>query len=405
MDVLFLSPSYPPEMTHFTRGLAEVGARVFGVGDSPREALAPHVRAHLQDYLHVPSIMAEEDVIQRVGQWLKGKNIDRILSNWEPLVLLAARMRERWNIPGMNVDTVRAFRDKQIMKERVAAAGLRVPQSARVRTAREAWTAAEKIGFPLIVKPIAGAGSADTYRVDGPNALDSTLAQLQHVEEISVEEFIEGEEFTYDTVCIDGQPAYQNIVQYMPRPLIMRTEEWISPVQLTVRDLQRDDMQAGLKLGQGVLKALNMGTGFTHMEWYRTAKGEAVFGEIACRNGGACLVDQMNYTSDIDLYREWARAVCWNDFQANTPRRYNVACIFKRARGQGRITRIDGLEAFKKRIGPMLVQDTLLPIGTPRRDWKQTLLSDGYLILRHPDWNTALAAAMDAASHVHMFAE
>jgi biotin carboxylase len=48
------------------------------------------------------------------------------------------------------------------MKERVAAAGIRVPRSERVRTVAEARAAAEKIGYPLILKPIAGAGSADT---------------------------------------------------------------------------------------------------------------------------------------------------------------------------------------------------------------------------------------------------
>ena len=39
MDVLFLAPTYPPEMRQYVRGLAEVGARVLGVGDTPREAL------------------------------------------------------------------------------------------------------------------------------------------------------------------------------------------------------------------------------------------------------------------------------------------------------------------------------------------------------------------------------
>ena len=51
-----------------------------------------------------------------------------------------------------------------------------------------------------------------------------------------------------------------------------------------------------------------MGDGFTHMEWFKKADGEVVFGEIGCRPGGAGLVDQMNYTSDIDLFREWARS-------------------------------------------------------------------------------------------------
>jgi hypothetical protein len=69
----------------------------------------------------------------------------------------------------------------------------------------------------------------------------------------------------------------------------------------------------------------------------RKADGEAVFGEIGCRPGGAHLVDQMNYTCDIDLFREWARVNCWGTFNAPTERKYNTAIIFKRAHGQGRI--------------------------------------------------------------------
>ena len=79
------------------------------------------------------------------------------------------------------------------------------------------------------------------------------------------------------------------------------------------------------------------------MEWFLTPKGEAVFGEIGCRPGGAHLVDQMNYTSDVDLFREWARAVCHRRFEGATARKYNAAVVFKRAFGQGRITRIEGL--------------------------------------------------------------
>ena len=71
---------------------------------------------------------------------------------------------------------------------------------------------------------------------------------------------------------------------------------------LSVRDLTQPHVQGGLALGRDVLKALGMGDGMTHMEWFRTASGEAVFGEIACRPGGACVVDMMNYTNDVDLF-------------------------------------------------------------------------------------------------------
>ena len=401
MRVVFLSPRYPPEMRQFTRGLAEVGATVLGVGDGQPD---PELRRYMSDYLEVPSLFDEADVIQRVHAWLRGREVDRILANWEPLVLTAARLRERFGMPGMSVDTVRGFRDKQLMKERVSAAGVRVPRSARARSIEEVRRALEITGYPAIVKPISGAGSADTYRIDNAAALESILPLLRHVEEVSCEEFVVGEELTYDTVCIGGEPVYESVTQYLPNALEMRSQEWVSPIMLSVRDLDQPQIRSGIALGRRVLKALGMGDGMTHMEWFRKPDGEVVFGEIACRPGGACVVDLMNYTGDVDLFREWARAVCWHAFEAPRERKYNVGIVFKRAQGQGRISAITGLTEYYQRFRPHIVEDTLLRPGTPRRDWKATLLSDGYLVVRHPEWEVARDMVFAAATDIHLYA-
>lgn len=401
MRVVFLSPTYPPEMRQFTRGLAEVGAQVLGVGDGSPD---PALRRYLADYLQVPSIMDEEDVIARVHTWLRGRNVDHVLANWEPLVIVAARLRERFGLPGMSVDTVRGFRDKQLMKERVAAAGLRVPRAQRVRSVQDAWAAIELTGYPAIIKPISGAGSADTYKVESAKDMEGVLPHMRHVTEAICEEFIEGEEYTYDTACIGGEPAYESVTRYLPNALEMRSLEWVSPIMLSVRDLTQPHITPGIELGRNVLRALGMGDGMTHMEWFRKPDGEVVFGEIACRPGGACIVDQMNYTSDIDLFVEWARVVTAQRFEAPTERKYNVGIIFKRAEGQGRISSIVGLRDYFARYGAHVVEDTLLRPGMPRRDWKTTLLSDGYLVVRHPDWNHACEMAFAAATDIRLYA-
>ncbi|MEJ7596356.1 MAG: hypothetical protein WKG01_00485 [Kofleriaceae bacterium] len=153
-----------------------------------------------------------------------------------------------------------------------------------------------------------------------------------------------------------------------------------------------------------MLRALGMGDGMTHMEWFRTPAGEVVFGEVACRPGGAGIVDLMNYTNDVDLFREWARAVAHKQFAGSTERKYNVAIVFTRAQGKGRITQMVGLTEFYNRFRPFIVEDTLLRPGTPRRDWKATLLSDGYIVIRHPDWEAAQQMAFDAATTIQLHA-
>ncbi len=406
MDVLFLSPAYPPEMQQFTRGLAEVGARVWGVGDSPIESLPEVVRANLAGYLRVPAILDEDDVMRRVLGWLGDRRPDRVEGLWEVVALLAARLRERLGVPGMSVDAVHGFRDKVVMKERVAAAGIRTPRTARARTVGEVHAFARAVGFPIVVKPIAGAGSADTFRVDDASELGTVLDRIRHVREVSVEEFVSGQEYTFETICVEGRPLFTSVSQYVPNTLIARQNEWISPIILALRDPAAEPaVLPGVRMGHEVLRALGMGTGFTHMEWFLRRDDEAVFGEVACRPPGANMVDLMNYAGDLDLFREWARVLVTGKFGAPITRPYNAAIVFKRAKGQGRITGVTGLERFLGRHGQHVARVDLLPVGAPRRNWKQTFLSDGNLVVRHPDANACLEMAMEAASTIALWAE
>jgi len=80
--------------------------------------------------------------------------------------------------------------------------------------------AAEKTGYPLIVKPIDGAGSGHLPAGSAPSWTRS--CQRAHLPRVSVEEFIDGQEFTYDTICAGGQVLFENICQYHPRPLMTK---------------------------------------------------------------------------------------------------------------------------------------------------------------------------------------
>ena len=40
----------------------------------------------------VAPVFGRDEVIERVSAWLRGRQIDNVLSYWEPLVILAARL-------------------------------------------------------------------------------------------------------------------------------------------------------------------------------------------------------------------------------------------------------------------------------------------------------------------------
>jgi len=404
MNVLMLSPGFPREMRYFTRGLAEVGANVIGLGDQPVSALEEPARSSVAKYVQIRSWKNEEAVLQQVAELARQVPIHRVECLWEPYMVLAARMRELLGLPGMTVSQTIPFRDKETMKQVLDAAGIRTPHHYRAETAAQVVEACEAIGYPVVVKPIDGAGSASTYRVNSRQRLDEILPLLRSIKEISVEEFVEGDDMTYETICVDGQIQLYSIATYIPRALDMRENEWISPITMVYRDPDAENLSPGKRMGEAVLKALGFQTGYTHMEWYRTKDGEAVFGEIGGRPPGAYLVDLINYASDIDTYRGWAEAVVHGRFTQPVERKYNAAWILKRARGRGTIRRHDGLESLMSEIGQHVVMMDLNPIGAQRRDWKNVLVGDGIIVVRHPDLQSTVEIAGKVVSRLEIVA-
>lgn len=404
MKVLMISPAFPAEMPLFTRGLAEVGATVYGIGDTPKAALAEDVKPYLTAYLQVRDLWEEEAVVEEVKRWLSAENIDRVECLWEPGMILAAKLREALGAPGLSVADSIPFRDKETMKQVLDDVGLRTPRHARASTEYEVREAAERIGYPLIIKPIAGAGSADTYPVHSDEDLDEALQLVKHVVEVSVEEFIEGEEYTYDTVCGAGERLFENVAWYRPKPLISRLNAWVNPQAICLKDLDTPEIAVGVDLGRKVLEALNFKSGFSHMEWFRTPSGEAVFGEIGGRAPGGRLVHVMNYTCDIDLFAGWAEAVCYGRLSQDTSRKHNAAVIFKRAQGTGTIQRIEGLENLMAKYGEHVANIELVGVGERARDWRKVIVGDGWIVARHPNLELTVEMANHFSADLQIFA-
>jgi hypothetical protein len=404
MNVLMISPGFPAEMPLFTRGLAAVGANVIGLGDQPEAGLPPEARESISAYLQVRSFMDEDAIVQQVIEAARKVEIHRVECLWEPFMVLAARIREALSIPGLTVAQTIPFRDKEVMKQVLDKAGIRTPRHGSAATEAAVREHAERIGFPLIVKPVDGAGSADTYRVESGDDLDRVLKAVRGVPEVSVEEFVEGEDYTFETLTVDGTIQFYSIGFYRPRALIQKNNLWISPQTVVVRDVDAAEYDVGRKMGFDVIEALGFDTGYTHMEWYRTDSGEAVFGEIGARPPGARLVDLINFASDIDTYTGWAETVVHGRFSQPVERRYNSVWVFKRAQGDGRIQRIEGLGPLMHEFGQHIVNLDILPIGAPKRNAEQTLVGDGIIMLRHPDLQTLLDMADRFGTDLQMYA-
>ena len=403
MNILFLSPGFPTEMTDFVRGLAEVGANVIGLGDQAEGAVPPKARMALSAYYQV-SFSRPESVIETAAAISRQVRIDRVESLWEPLMILAAQVREALGIAGMTQLETIPFRDKEAMKQVLDSAGIRTPHHYSAKTMGGIWDALEKVGYPAIIKPISGAGSIDTHRVDGPSDVEAIAPSLRHIEEVSIEEFVDGEEFTFDTICANGNVLFYNVCWYRPRPLLGKTNEWVSQQTLALRNPDVAELASGKQMGVQVLKAMNFRDGFTHMEWYLKSDGEAVFGEIGARPPGGRTVDAMNFASDVDLFLCWAEATVHGQLSEHLDRKFNAVTVFKRAIGQGHIQRYEGLDRLLAELEPWIVATELNPIGASRRNWKQQLIGDGMVVVRHPDLRVCTELADRVGTDLQIYA-
>ena len=60
--------------------------------------------------------------------------------------------------------------------------------------------------------------------------------------------------------------------------------------------------------------------------------------------------------------------------------------------------------ALLAEYGEHVVLVDLLPVGAPRRDWRATLISDGMIIVRHPELQPVIEMTERFAADLNMYA-
>jgi carbamoylphosphate synthase large subunit len=406
MNVVFVEPFFPPTQRHFARALAEAGATVIGVGESPPDALDEQLKDWLHDYAQVPSVTDVEAVTRQVRQTQDKLWVDRIEATIEAHTLATAQVREACTIPGTSVRTAWLCRDKPSMKQVLREAGVPTAASTAVGSAAEALAFAEQVGFPLILKPRSGAGAADTMRAEDAAGLEHALGVFggQGVESIAVEEFVEGHEGFYDTITINGQVALDFVSHYYPNVLEAMRTRWISPQFISTNRIDTAPEYAELReMGRRVNAALGIETSATHMEWFFGPKG-LKFSEIGCRPPGVGAWDLYSAGNEIDVYREWAMAIVHGETGSVPSRRYASGVVALRPDQDGRITGYTGAEEINQQYGEWIIDAHLPSPGTATQPVEAGYMANAYVRMRHPDYDM-LRGMLDAVGQtLHVYA-
>jgi len=388
MNIIFIEPSFPYNQREFVRGLHAAGANVIGIGERPQEYLSDDVKGWLSHYVQVKSVVHEPSLFKAVKHVQSLAYVDRMEATVEAHIMAAAKVREATGIPGTSVQTAYLCRDKPAMKEALREAGIPCALSTRANDPKEAREFAKQVGYPLIIKPPAGAGASGTWKVRDDRELERVIGEsgLGDGAEVAIEEFIEGHEGYLDTLTINGKVAHEFITHYYPNVLVAMRERWISPQMITTNRIDAPGYAEVRKMARDVIEILDIGTSATHMEWFAGPKG-LKFSEIGCRPPGVGQWDVYNTANDFDLYYEWASALVHGRPQQAPSRRYSAGMIALRPSCDGRISGYSGLDAIQKHYGDCIVASHLPPVGTATQPVEGGYMANAWMRVRHPDYD------------------
>ena len=407
VNVVFVEPFFPPNQREFVRALAETGATVIGIGESPEDMLDDQLKGWMRHYHQVPNV-TDVGVLTDAVRWIQDKVwVDRLEATIESHTLSTAQVRETCTIPGTSVRTAWLCRDKPSMKETLRAAGVPTAASTAADSADEVYQFVAAVGYPLILKPRSGAGALDTIRVDDRRALEAALSTFgaQGVASIAVEEFVQGHEGFYDTLSIDGQPALDFVSHYFPNVLDAMRARWISPQFISTNRVDSvADYSQLREMGHRVNEALGIGTSATHMEWFFGPKGLR-FSEIGCRPPGVGAWDLYSAGNDVDVYREWANAIVHGDVGAKPSRRFASGIVALRPDRDGQISGYSGIDDIQVRHGEWVIDAHLPGPGTPTQPVAAGYMANAYMRMRHPDYDVLRGMLDDVGRTVHVYAQ
>jgi carbamoylphosphate synthase large subunit len=408
MHVIFLEPSFPANQRQFVRALKAVGARVTGVGDRPVEMLDDQVKGWLDGYEHVPSSADPQVVteavrrIQRRGPW-----VHKIECTIEALMYTAAEAREATGIPGLSVAQTTLCRDKFQMKQFLRHRGIPCARNARVSTLADVVGFVKEVGYPVILKPLDGAGAHGTYKIAHAEDLELAIAEtgIEHRPvHMTMEEFVSGHEGFYDTLTCNGQVVFESIAHYYPNVLEAMRTRWISPHIVVTNRIDAQGYDELKQFGRRVIREFEFGTTPTHMEWFFGSKGLS-FSEIGARPPGCRMWDLYCRANDFDLYVEWARAVVHGQCHPRPSRRYSAGVISIRPSQDGTIPGYSGVEEIQRRYGGWILEAQFPSVGSATQEVGAGYLAHAWIWLRHPDYDQCRAMLEDIGRTVRMWAQ
>ena len=213
--------------------------------------------------------------------------------------VLAARVAEALRLPGNSPLAADASRNKKIMRQRFAAAGLVVPWFLEVPAGADLHTVAARVRYPCVVKPLGLSGSRGVIRADNAGQFEHAAERVRALlsrpdvqarrtgldDALLVEQFIEGREYAIEGLLTRGGLT---VLAVFDKPDPLDGPFFEETIYVTPADLTPAAEGAILNTLQRATAALGLVHGPIHAECRVGPMGVVMLEAAARPIGGLC---------------------------------------------------------------------------------------------------------------------
>lgn len=372
MNYVLISPNFPPNFKQFAVRLKEEGVTVLGIGTDPYEVLEQELKDSLTEYYKVDNLNDYQQMLKACGYLtFKHGKLDRIESHNEHWLNLDARLREDFNVFGFKPDEVIKVKSKSCMKNIFREAGIPVAKGRIIRSIEEAEKFIEEVGYPIVAKPDSGVGASETFKLENISDVENFF-RVKTDGDYILEEFIDGKIVTFDgfTDC-EGNVVEVSSMSYWAGLMETVTDN-LDSIFIVEKEIPADLEIIGRK----VIAAFSLMERFFHLEFFRLKDNSLVALEINARPPGGLCLDASNFSSDSDIYKQYAVAVAGRIPEKVKRRPYYSAFVGLKINPT---PPVHTMEDHRIELGPMVVY------SAPNPPLFASVMGEYAVILRHAD--------------------
>lgn len=294
---------------NFLIGAKEAGCNVYFITVKDLEH-KPWPREHIDEIFYLDNSENtpenHHNLALGVAHMMRSRKIDVIISLDDFDVEKAAYLRETFRIPGMGQTTSRYFRDKLAMRMKALEAGIKVPPFSTLFHDADVTNYLQTVEGPWLIKPRSEASATGIKKV---HSLDEAWQVIHGLGDnrhnYLIEQFRPGSVYHVDGLSKDNKFLFQRVSQYVSPPMEVAHGGGI--FRSVVSEFGSDDDKQLQELNKKVMDAFGMKSCASHTEYIKSAAtGEFYFLETAARVGGANLMEMVEASAGINLWREWA---------------------------------------------------------------------------------------------------